>query len=184
MNMRTVFFLSILLLLPLAQSSAEQAYTWIDERGTTHFSEVPPHNESVNAEPINLLPAPSAGNIRDSDFYSVVNQADRMERRRLENEKLTAERLQAEAEAKRAHAEAQAARQIPYQQNTQEDTRYYPAYPAYPYYRNYGRRPGYGNKPYPGKPGRPVHLPSRPGHLPAHRGYHPARRPITSLGLQ
>jgi hypothetical protein len=165
MNMRTVFFLSILLLLPLAQSGAEQAYTWIDESGTTHFSEAPPHNEAVNAEQINLLPAPSAGNISDSDFYSVVNQADRMERRRLENEKLTAERLQAEAEAARARAEAQAAQQTSNQQDMQEDTRYYPAYPLY---GNYGRRPGYDNKPHHGKPGRPEHL--------------PAHRPMTSLG--
>jgi hypothetical protein len=172
MNMRTVFFLSTLLLLPLAQPGAEQAYTWVDENGTTHFSETPPHNESINAEQINLLPAPSAGNVSDDDFYSVVNQADRMEKNRLENERLTAERSLTEAEAKRASAEAQAAQQTPDQQNTQEDTRYYP---AYPYYGNYGRRPGYDNKPHPGKPGHPAHLPARPGH-------HPSRRPITSLG--
>jgi hypothetical protein len=165
MNMRTVFSLAILLLLPLAQSSAEQAYTWVDENGTTHFSETPPYDEATQAEQINLLPAPAAGNTSDDDFYSVVNQADRMEKNRLENEKLTAERSLTEAEAKKASAEAQAAQQTSSQQNTQEDTRYYP---AYPYYMNDGRRPGYGNKPHPGKPGRPEHL--------------PAHRPMTSLG--
>lgn len=155
MNTRTVFPILILLLLPIAQSSAEQAYTWIDKNGTTHFSESPPHDETIGAEQINLLPAPSAGNVSGDDFYSVVKQADRMEKKRLENERLIAERLQAEAEARKASAEA--AQQTPYRKNTQEQTSYYPAYPYYP---NPGYRPGYGHKPHPGKPGHPVHLPA------------------------
>ena len=164
MNIRSVSPLIIFLLLPIAQSSAGQVYTWTDGNGTTHFSEAPPNDEAISAEQINLQPAPSAGNIIDDDFYSVANQADRMERTRLENEKLTAERLQAEAEANRARAEARATQQIQYQGNSQDDARYYP---AYPYYRGYGYRPGYGNKPHPGKPGRPGHL--------------PAQRPMSSL---
>jgi len=155
MNTRTVFPIVILLLLPIAQSSAEQAYTWIDESGTTHFSEAPPNNKTISVEQINLLPAPSTGSISDGDFYSVVKQADRMEKKRLENEKLIAERLQVEAEARKASAEA--AQQAPHQNNSQEQTSYYP---AYPYYRNPGHRPGYGHKPNPGKPGNPVHLPA------------------------
>ena len=165
MNIRTVSPLIIFLLLPIAQSSAEQVYTWVDESGTTHFSEAPPNDEAISAEQINLQPAPSAGNIAGDDFYSVANQADRMERTRLENEKLTAERLQAEAEARKASAEARAAQQIQYQGSSQDDARYYPAYSYYPGYRH---RPGYGNKPHPGKPGRPGHL--------------PAGRPMSSLG--
>ncbi len=163
MNIRSVSLLIIFLLLPVAQSSAGQAYTWVDENGTTHFSEAPPHDKTISAEGINLLPAPSTGNIAGDDFYSVANQADRMERTRLENEKLIAERLQAEAEAKKARAEA--TQQIQYQQNTQDDTRYYP---AYPYYQGNRYRPGHGHKPHPGKPGQTKHL-SR-------------QRPMTSLG--
>ena len=165
MNIRTVSPLIIFLLLPIAQSSAEQVYTWVDENGTTHFSEAPPNEEAISAEQINLQPAPSAGIIAGDDFYSVANQADRMERTRLENEKLTAERLQAEAEANRARAEARATQQIQYQQNTQDDARYYP---AYPYYSNNRHRPGYGHRPHPGKPGKPGNL--------------PAGRPMSSLG--
>lgn len=163
MNTRTVFPLFILLLLPSAHSSAEQAYTWIDKSGTTHFSESPPYDETISAEQINLLPAPSAGNISGDDFYSVVKQANRMEKKRLENEKLIAKRLQAEAELRKASAAA--AQQTPYQQNTQGQTRYYPAYPYYP---NPGYRPGHGYRPHPGRPGHPVHL--------------PAYKPRTSLG--
>jgi hypothetical protein len=165
MSIRTVSSLIIFLLLPIAQSSAEQVYTWVDENGTTHFSEAPPNNEAISAEQINLQPAPSAGRIVGDGFYSVANQADRMERTRLENEKLIAERLQAEAEAGKASAEARAAQQNSYQQNTQDDARYYS---AYPYYSNNRRRPGYGNKPHLGKPGKPGNL--------------PARRPMSSLG--
>lgn len=165
MNIRTISPLLIFLLLPIAQSSAEQAYTWVDENGTTHFSEAPPNNDAISAEQINLLPAPSAGKIVGDEFYSVANQADRMERTRLENEKLTAERLQAEAEANRARAEARATQQIQYQGNSEEDTRYYP---AYPYYLNNRHQPGYGHRPHPGKPGKPGNL--------------PAGRPMSSLG--
>jgi hypothetical protein len=157
MNIRSVTPLIIFLLLPIAQSSAGQVYTWVDENGTTHFSEAPPDNEAISTEQINLQPAPSAGIIAGDDFYSVANQADRMERTRLENEKLTAERLQAEAEANRARAEARATQQIQYQGSSQDDARYYPAYSYYP---NYRHRPGHGNKPHPGKPGRPGHLPA------------------------
>jgi len=170
MNIRTVSPLLIFLLLPIAQSSAEQAYTWVDENGTTHFSEAPPNSEAISAEQINLLPAPSAGKIVGNDFYSVANQADRMERTRLENEKLTAERLQADAEAKKARAEARAIQQTPYQQDTQEDTRYYSAYPYYSNNRHRPGRPGYGHKPHPGKPGKPGNL--------------PAGRPMSSLGVR
>ena len=164
MNIRTVSSVIIFLLLPIAQSSADQVYTWVDENGTTHFSEEPPHDDAISAEKINVQPAPSAGNIAGDDFYSVANQADRMERTRLENEKLTAERLQAEAETRKASAEAQAVQQIQYQGSSQDDARYYP---AYPYYSDYRRRPGYGHKPHQGKPGRPGHL--------------PAQRPMSSL---
>ena len=155
MKSLTVFPVFILLLLPIAQSGAEQAYTWIDESGTTHFSESPPYDEAIDAEQINLLPAPSTGNISGDDFYSIANQADRMEKKRLENEKLIAERLQLEAEARKANAEA--AQKTTYQDNTQEQTRYYPAYPYYPYA---GHRPKHGHEPHAGRPGHPEHLPA------------------------
>ena len=166
MNVRTARLLSILLLLPIAGFSADQAYTWIDENGTTHFSEEPPLDEAIPAEKIDLLPAPSAGNIdADNDFYSVVNQADRMERKRLENEKLTAERLQTEIEAATETSEAQTTSQTPDQKDTQEYTRFYPGYPKQMYN---GQRHPHNNKPHPEKPVEPEQL--------------PARKPGTSIG--
>ena len=166
MNIPSTCLLSMLLLMPIAGFSADQAYTWTDEKGTRHFSEVPPIDETIPAEKIDLLPAPSAGNIGgDGDYYSVANQADRMEKKRLENEKLTAERLQAEIEASKATAEAQSTSQTPEQKNTQEYTRLYPGYPKQMYK---GPQPAPGNKPYTKKPLEPEQLPDQ--------------RPITSIG--
>jgi hypothetical protein len=129
MDMRAVNLIAILSVLPFAQAGAEQAYTWTDENGTRHFSEDPPFDESITAEQIDLLPAPSAGNIGgDNDFYSVINQADRMEKKRLANEKLIAERLQAEVEARKADRETQTP-SLPARNNSQENTMRYPGYP-------------------------------------------------------
>lgn len=164
----------MLALLTSAAVCANEAYSWVDEQGTTHFSEVPPDNQSRTAEQIELLPPPETGSTEEDDYYSVINQANRMEARRLENEKLEAERRKAEAEARRAAAEAYAARNTPPQDYSREEPRYYPSYPLYGYRPPYGRHPGFR----PGhRPGRP-HYPGRPGHLPVYPGggYHPAPR--------
>ena len=158
MSMRAVYFLSVLLVLPFTQSKAEQAYTWTDHNGTRHFSEDPPHDESINAAQIELLPAPSAGNIGgDNDFYSVSNQADRMEKKRLANEKLIAARLQAEAEARKAAAAAETTPPSTGTNNTQEYTSYFPGYPQQV---NSGPRPLPGNKPYLDRPVAPTQRPT------------------------
>lgn len=154
---------------------AGEAYTWTDEEGTTHFSEVPPGDPARPAEAIELLPPTEAKPIGD-DYYSVINQANRMQERRLERERHEAERRQAEAEALKARAEAEAMRDRPEQDYTPAAPRYYPGYPLY------GYRPGYRHR-FPGHrhPGLrpPGHKPAHPGHLPAYRGdghRHPARR--------
>jgi len=165
MNMYPTLVLPVLLSLPLVQAGAAQAYTWVDEHGTTHFSDTPPVNEATPTEQIELLPAPSAGSTGNDDFYSVANQANRMEKNRLEKERLTAERSLTEAAAKKANAEAQAAQQPPTPENTPEGILYYP---AYPYYGNNGRWPGYRSKPHPGRHGR--------------HGHPPEDRPTASLG--
>ena len=166
MNIRATCLLTTLLLLPAAGFSAEQAYTWTDENGTRHFSEEPPFDETIPAKKIDLLPAPSAGTVGgDDDYYSVANQADRMEKKRLENEKLTAERLQAEIEASKASSEAPTTLQTPDQENAQEYTKIYPRYPKQ-FYKGPQHAPG--NKPHPKQPLEPEQLPDQ--------------RPTTSIG--
>jgi hypothetical protein len=106
-----------------------------------------------------------------------------MERRRLENEKLEAERLQAEAEARRARIEAEAAMQPPPDTYEDDDSVYLPVYPYYPY-----NRPGYGNKPWrPGNrpghghwPDQPEQWPGHPGHPQPGFGFRPAPRRVIS----
>jgi len=161
----TVYTVLLLAALPVGST---QIYTWIDDRGITNFSESPPGDDSISVEQLEILPPPSAGNTTDENFYSVVNQANRMETRRLENMKIRAERQQAEAETKRAAAEARAIKQDPYQDNN--NARYYPAYPVIPRY-GYGQ-PGYGRPGY-----------KYPAHQPAHRPSHIRHRsPSVSLG--
>ena len=142
MNRYNHIILPVLLTLPLSAISTEQVYTWVDGSGTTHFSEAPPPDSTFDMRLLEILPASGAapGNQPDDGFYSVINQAERMQARRLQNEKLTAERKQAEAEASKARAEAQAALQNSY---ANDDDIYYPYYPRY-------RRPWNGHKPRPG----------------------------------
>ena len=132
----------------LSSSSAGPVYTWMDDSGVTWFSDTPPADESINAGLIEGLPPPAAGMPVDGDFYSVVNQAKRMETRRLLSEKLTAERLRAEAEASRARAEALAAQQPEIIYDNAPDGYFLPYYPY-----SQHRRPHKGHKP--GWPGRP-----------------------------
>jgi len=165
MKQTTGIYLSILLALPASLASAAQVYTWIDDAGVTHFSETPPPNPATDIQLINIQPPPASADTPAGDFYSVINQAERMESSRLANEKLAAEKKKADAEASKARAEAAALQQGSYN-NTNDDTRYYPAYPYYP---NYGHRPGR-----PGHGHKPVH--------PVHPGHVRPRNPRTSLG--
>ncbi|MEN8205742.1 MAG: DUF4124 domain-containing protein [Pseudomonadota bacterium] len=165
MKQTTGICLSILLSLPVSFTSAARVYTWVDDAGVTHFSEVPPPGPATDIQLVNIQPPPAPTNAPDDDFYSVVNQAERMERSRLANEKLIAEKRQADAEASKARAEAAAAQQRSYR-SSNDNTRYYPAYPYYPGYGHHPGRPGHGHK--------PVH--------PVYPGQARPRNPRTSLG--
>jgi hypothetical protein len=170
--------------LPPAAAYAGAIYTWVDAGGVTHFSESPPPDPVTQPAMIELMPPPPPADT--DDYYSIIRQAERMERRRLENEKLAAERLQAEAEARRARIEAEAAMQAP-ASYADDGSVYLPAYPYYP-----GHGPGYGDKPWrPGNrpPGHPGHWPEQPGYWPGQPGSPqpgpgfrpPARRVISAI---
>jgi hypothetical protein len=147
-----------LISLSVSANSAEEVYTWVDAEGTTHFSESQPLESETDAQLIEVLPASGAGpgRVTDESFYSVINQAERMQTRRLKNEKLIAEKKQADAEASKARAEAQAALQNSY---NNDPVTYYPVYPYYPRRGHnrpwHGQRPGHGNRPGHSRPGKP-----------------------------
>jgi hypothetical protein len=140
----------LVLLTALSTSSAGVVYTWVDDNGVTYFSDTPPTDESISVVLIEDLTPPATGMAMDEDYYSVVNQARRMETQRLLSEKLMAERLQAEAEANQARAGASDALQ---------PTIVYDDWPGgyiYPYYpRHHYRHPHKDRKP--GGPGKPEH---------------------------
>ncbi len=81
-------------------------YTWVDRDGVTHFSESPPENASTKARQIEVEPVPVVGNTGGDDYYSVVQQLERMQKRRLENERAQAEQLKAETAARQAETAA------------------------------------------------------------------------------
>jgi hypothetical protein len=108
--------------------AAGPVYQWIDAQGVTHFSEVLPATAGPEVSRIEFapLPPPAAGD----DYYSVINQAMRMEQRRLEAEAAKTQRLRAQAAADRARAEAAAAANpVP---APEADVIYLPGYPYYP----------------------------------------------------
>ena len=159
--------LILLLILTTPLAGASQVFTWVDDTGVTHFSETPPVDAPEDSRLIDLDTPPPRGPVTTGDdFYSVVNQARRMEIRRLENEKLAAEKKQAYAEARKARAEATAIQQGAYNYNN--SPRYYPVFSYYPRYGHHPWKPGHGHKP------RPEH--------PIHPGHTRPKNPRTSLG--
>jgi hypothetical protein len=159
--------LTLLLLLSAPLAGAAQIFTWVDDTGVTHFSETPPADDKADSRLLDLdMPAPRGPDRTGDDFYSVINQAARMQTRRLENEKLAAEKKQAYAEARKARAEATAIQQGAYNYNN--SPRYYPVYSYYPRYGHHPWKPGHGHKP---RPVQPIH----PGHT-------RPKNPRTSLG--
>jgi len=146
---------AVMLLLPLSCLNAGPVFSWSDARGITHFSDTPPDDGTLEVRQIEDLPPPSAGSADDSDFYSVARQLERMQARRLLDEKMKAERLRAEAEASRARAEALAAQQAILQQEP-EPVRYF--YPYYPYHKH--RHPHRHHS----RPGDKPEMPGKPEH--------------------
>jgi hypothetical protein len=151
----------------ISSSSAGPVYRWVDDGGVTCFSDTPPIDEFASVTLIEDLPPPAAGMPGDGDFYSVVNQARRMENQRLLAEKLKAERLQADAEARQARAEALAAQQPAIQYENEPDVYIYPYHPRH-HRRPPGKHPPGDHKP--GRLPRPEHFRSSINKLPALRG--------------
>ena len=145
------------LLLPLpAVAAADTVYTWTDADGVAHFSETPPADAVLETRRIEIETPPGIQSAVDDEYFSVINQAERMQQSRLENERARTERLQAEAQIRKAAAEARAANRS--HDDADYSNRYYA--PLWGSALWPGHRPGH-------RPGRPGHLPSRPGNRPS-----------------
>ena len=111
MNTQSWTILWLSLLLPAA-AAAGTVYSWTDADGVTHFSESPPSDTTQDIRRFEIDTPPAVQPAVADDHFSVINQAARMQESRLENERARTERLQVEAEARRAQAEAQATTRI------------------------------------------------------------------------
>jgi len=122
----------VALLSALQARAAGTVYQWVDRAGVTHFSEVPPAQAETDVAQFEIEPPPPPS--ADDDYYSVINQAARMEQRRLQIEALRARADADRARAAAAHAAtAQAARNA--SGSPPSESVYLPAfrYYAYPY---------------------------------------------------
>lgn len=157
----------------LSAVTAETVYKWTDASGITHFSQNPPAQDPMIVEIIEfdaLTPPPQG----TDDYYSVVNQARRMEAARRKREQENLDRRLAIKEAQQAEQEVS--------EYYRSDTAYIPVYSYYGYKRPYRtgyfrRKPDYGR--YPGyTPGIGKH--PRPAPYQGTRGRHYPRGVITT----
>jgi hypothetical protein len=137
---------------------AGTVHSWVDDDGVTHFSDSPPAVAVEGATTLVLNDLPPSADEASSDYYSIVNQWQRMS---AEREKKTATSL-ARARIRADQAAALSYDDAPYQGIS--EPRYFPAY-GFPY-RNGGRRNlGY----YPEPDTRPG-TNRGPHHVQAHHG--------------
>jgi len=137
------------------EAMAETVYRWTDSAGITHFSQEPPPENMEVVEMVEidaLIPPPRGAN----NYFSVVNQARRMEADRRKREQENLERRLAIKRAQQGDQEDP--------ESYRSDTNYIPVYTFYGYRRPH--RSGY----YRGKPGYGHYRGYRPG-----IGKHPRR---------
>jgi len=157
MHYRPIHILYLIVIIPFSSAISEPVFTWVDQEGVTHFSESPPEDASIQPTQLEVLPPTDAGSVATDNYYSVANQAERMEARRLERLEAAAERFRAEADAIRAANEARTAEQTA-DNNDTGNTYYYPL-PRYPYTPGHRRPPHHRNPYLPAHPTEPEHPP-------------------------
>ena len=88
-----------------AVAQERAVYRWTDEAGVVHFSDSPPRGPAPKVQTYPLMP-PSAYSDPRQDFFSIINQAQRMAEERRARERARREELEARAELERARREA------------------------------------------------------------------------------
>jgi hypothetical protein len=151
--MKSRYYFAMMLTLCTMTGSTDAAesrvYKWVDADGVTHYSESRPASPGTTHGTVELEPVPPPASDLEADYYSVINQARRMQEERLERERVRASMMRAEAEARRAEAEIDAIRWMAQQETPQvyRSPVYQWPYTPYPYpyayYRRDGRFSGY-----------------------------------------
>ena len=83
---------------PTAQ--AITVHTWIDGGGVRHYSDAPPTTGVADREQIVITDIPSEGIEAKDDYYSIVNQWQRMREERRESDALRLEQARLKVEAR------------------------------------------------------------------------------------
>ncbi len=108
---------------------ADTVHKWVDEKGVTHYSDKAPKSTNYSAKQIDISDVYATPE-KEDDYYSIVNQWDRMHEERLERKKLQLEK------AALKQAQAATVPQVVYI-DSQDDrySNYY--YPSYQYRHKY-----------------------------------------------
>ncbi|MGI9301477.1 MAG: DUF4124 domain-containing protein [Gammaproteobacteria bacterium] len=83
-QLNLIFTLFILVL--LTSATAGEVFMWTDKWGVTHFSQTPPVEGTPGVHAHELGPLPPAVS-PEEDYFSIINQANRLEDRRLARQK-------------------------------------------------------------------------------------------------
>lgn len=97
--------LGIAVVMPASAANKLTAYKWTDADGVTHYGEAPPADHAARRIDLERIPAP----VEAVDYYSILKQAQRMERQRLERERQRAAQQEARLHAERTAAQQAAA---------------------------------------------------------------------------
>ena len=114
--------------LPVASYAGDVVLKWVDENGVTHYSHTPPPEGAVTEDLQKLrFVSHETEEPEQDDYYSVINQANRLRASRLELEKHRDQRKLARATA----AGQLQQNQLPQDELYRNDNVYYPVYPVY-----------------------------------------------------
>ncbi|MCZ6665321.1 MAG: DUF4124 domain-containing protein [Gammaproteobacteria bacterium] len=121
-HMRWAGYIVAVALLFVARAEAITVHTWIDDEGVRHYADAPPTATVADSEQIVINEVPADGVDAKDDYYSIVNQWQRVrdERRESDALRLEHERLKFES---RALADTR----------TDEPPAYHRSYGIYPY---------------------------------------------------
>ena len=123
---------------------AGKIYQWTDEEGGIHYSDVPP-NDTATIEMHEIYIDTFENDNVDPEWYSIINQADRMAERRRQTteERLARKRLQLEEKRLALEHERSQLNEVISTQENQPSVYYYPYVPRHRIYpwRNIHHRP-------------------------------------------
>jgi hypothetical protein len=126
---RAIQGIAILMSCALSPAFAATVHKWVDADGVTHYSDEAPEPSMTQVTKIDVPEAKSAKAGVENEYYSIMNQWQRVHKERLEQEKLKLEQARQQATSQPATPE------VVYVNGAYDD-RYVVAYPSQLYRRH------------------------------------------------